>query len=203
MEMKKFLEQLSSDRPTPGGGSASALAGAASASLVAMVAGLSSRKGQSGREGMEAMKKKALTVQKRLFRAIDEDSKSFDAVMKAFRLPRNSERERLHRGKEIQKAYQRATLTPQLVCQHSLQLLGYSKTLTLKGNPNAISDAGVAAFLADAAMAGGLLNIGINLAAVTDKTFAKKMNSLMRNWARKRNQLMKAILMKLTGTHQV
>jgi formiminotetrahydrofolate cyclodeaminase len=203
MEMKKFLEQLSSDRPTPGGGSASALAGATSASLVAMVAGLSSRRSQAGRQEMEEMKKKALAVQKRLFRAIDEDSKSFDAVMKAFRLPRNSERERLRRSKEIQKAYQRATLTPQLVCQHSLQLLGYSKTLIVKGNPNAISDAGVAAFLADAAMAGGLLNIGINLAAVTDKTFAKKMNSLMRNWARRRNQLMKAILMKLIGTHQV
>jgi formiminotetrahydrofolate cyclodeaminase len=203
MEMKKFLERLSSDRPTPGGGSASALAGATSASLVAMVAGLSSRRSQAGRQEMEEMKKKALAVQKRLFRAIDEDSKSFDAVMKAFRLPRNSERERLRRSKEIQKAYQRATLTPQLVCQHSLQLLGYSKTLIVKGNPNAISDAGVAAFLADAAMAGGLLNIGINLAAVTDKTFAKKMNSLMRNWARRRNQLMKAILMKLIGTHQV
>jgi len=203
MEMKKFLEQLSSDRPTPGGGSASALAGATSASLVAMVAGLSSGRSQAGHQEMEEMKKKALAVQKRLFRAIDEDSKSFDAVMKAFRLPRNSERERLRRSKEIQKAYQRATLTPQLVCQHSLQLLGYSKTLIVKGNPNAISDAGVAAFLADAAMAGGLLNIGINLAAVTDKTFAKKMNSLMRNWARRRNQLMKAILMKLIGTHQV
>ena len=203
MEMKKFLEQLSSDRPTPGGGSASALAGATSASLVAMVAGLSSRKSQAGRQEMEEMKKKALAVQKRLFRAIDEDSKSFDAVMKAFRLPRNSERERLRRSKEIQKAYQRATLTPQLVCKHSLQLLGYSKTLILKGNPNAISDSGVAAFLADAAMTGGLLNIGINLAAVTDKIFAKKMNGLMRNWARERNQLMKAILMKLIGTHPV
>jgi len=203
MEMKKFLEQLSSDHPTPGGGSASALAGATSASLVAMVAGLSSKRSQAGRKEMEEMKKKALTVQKRLFRAIDEDSKSFDAVMRAFHLPRNSERERLRRSKEIQKAYQKATLTPQLVCQHSLQLLEYSKTLILRGNPNAISDSGVAAFLADAALAGGLLNIGINLAAVTDKTFAKKMNVLMRNWARKRNQLMKAILMKLIGTHQV
>ena len=203
MEMKKFLEKLSSDRPTTGGGSASALAGATSASLVAMVAGLSSRKSQPGRKGMEEMKKKALAVQKRLFQAIDEDSKSFEAVMKAFRLPRNSERERLRRTKEIQKAYQKATLTPQLVCEHSLQLLEYSKTLILRGNPNAISDSGVAAFLADAALAGGLLNIGINLAAVTDKTFAKKMNVLMRNWARKRNQLMKVNLMKLIGTHQV
>ena len=203
MEMKRFLEQLSSDRPTPGGGSASAWAGATSASLVAMVAGLSLRKGQTGRKEMEEMKKKALAIQKRLFRAIDEDSKSFDAVMKAFRLPRNSEKERHRRSKEIQIAYQKATLTPRLVCQQSLQLLEYSKTLILKGNPNAISDAGVAAFLADAAVAGGLLNIGINLAAVTDKTFVKKMNVLMRNWARKRNQLMKVILMKLIGTHQV
>ncbi len=203
MEMKKFLEQLSSDRPTPGGGSASALAGAASASLVAMVAGLSSKKGHAKRQEIEEMKKKALIIQRRLFRAIDEDSKSFDAVMKAFRLPKTSERERQRRSREIQKAYQRATLTPQLVCQRSLQLLEFSKILILKGNPNAISDSGVAAFLADAALAGGLLNIGINLAAVTDKTFAKKMNILMRNWARKRNRLMKTVLMKLIGTHQV
>src|SRR5512139_10294 len=202
MELKRFLGQLSSDRPTPGGGSASALAGAASASLVAMVAGLSSRKGQAGRKGMEEMKKKALAVQKRLFRAIDEDSKSFDAVMKAFRLPRNSERERLRRSREIQKAYQKATLTPQLVCEHSLQLLEYSQTLILKGNPNAISDAGVAAFLADAALAGGLLNIGINLAAVTERPFAKKMNSSMRRWTKKRNDLIKTILMKLIGVNQ-
>ncbi len=203
MEMKKFLEELSSSAPTPGGGSASALAGATSASLVAMVAGLSSKKGQARRREMEGMKKKALVVQKRLFRAIDEDSKSFDAVLKAFRLPKNSERERLRRSKEIQRAYQKATLTPQLVCQQSLLLLEYSKALILKGNPNAISDSGVAAFLADAALGGGLLNIGINLTAVTDRTFSKKMNILMRTWARKRNQLMKTVLMKLTGVRRV
>jgi formiminotetrahydrofolate cyclodeaminase len=70
----------------------------------------------------------------------------------------------------------------------------------LRGNPNAFSDAGVAAFIADAACAGGVLNIKINLAAVTEKNFAKKMNILMRNWARKRNQVMKAIL-KLVETY--
>jgi len=202
MELKRFLEKMSSDTPTPGGGSASALAGALSASLVTMVAGLSSKKDKTGKKGMEGIRKKGLSIQKRLFRAIDEDSKSFDAVIKAFRLPKNSEKERLRRVREIQKAYQRATLTPQLVCQQSLQLLEYSKTLILKGNPNAISDAGVAAFLADAAFAGGVLNININLAAVTEKAFAKKMNSLMGNWSRKRNQVMKAILKKLIVTHQ-
>jgi formiminotetrahydrofolate cyclodeaminase len=203
MELKRFLEKLSSDTRTPGGGSASALAGALSASLVAMVAGLSSKKDETKRKGMEGIRKKGLSIQKRLFRAIDEDSNSYDAVLEAFRLPRSSEKERLRRVKEIQKAYQKATLTPQLVCQQSLQLLEYSKTLILKGNPNAISDAGVAAFLADAAFTGGLLNIKINLVAVTEKVFVKKMNILMRTWARRRNQVMKAILKRLVGTYQV
>ena len=200
MELNRFLEEMSSDTPTPGGGSASALAGALSASLVAMVAGLSFKKDKTKKKGMEGIREKGLSIQKRLLQATAEDSKSFDAVIRAFRLPRNSEKERLHRVKEIQKAYQRATLTPQLVCQQSLQLLEYSKTLMLRGNPNAFSDAGVAAFLADAACAGGVLNIKINLAAVTEKNFAKKMNILMRNWARKRNQVMKAIL-KLVETY--
>lgn len=200
MELNRFLEKMSSDTPTPGGGSASALAGALSASLVAMVAGLSYKKDRTKKKGMEGIREKGLSIQKRLLQATAEDSKSFDAVIRAFRLPRNSEKERLHRVKEIQKAYQRATLTPQLVCQQSLQLLEYSKTLMLRGNPNAFSDAGVAAFLADAACAGGVLNIKINLAAVTEKNFAKKMNILMRNWARKRNQVMKAIL-KLVETY--
>ena len=199
MEFERFLEELSSGRPTPGGGSASALAGAVSASLVAMVAGLSLRKNQSGHKEMEEIKKKALAIQKRLFRAVEEDSKSFEAVMKAFRLPRNSERERQRRSREIQKAYQKATLTPQLVCQHSLQLLEYSKILIIKGNPNAISDAGVAAFLADAAIGGGLLNIEINLAALTDKTFVFKTKGLMRTWTRQRNQLVRTIRTKLSG----
>jgi len=203
MELKRFLEKLSSDTPTPGGGSASALAGALSASLVTMVAGLSSKKDKTKKKEMEGIRRKGLSIQKRLFQAIDEDSKSFDAVIKAFRLSKNSEKERLHRVREIQKAYQRATLTPQRVCQQSLQLLEYSKTLILKGNPNAISDAGVAAFLADTAFTGGVLNIKINLVAVTEKAFAKKMNILMRTWAKKRNQLMKAVLKKLIGTYQV
>jgi formiminotetrahydrofolate cyclodeaminase len=203
MELKQFLENVAANTPTPGGGSVSALSGALSASLVAMVAGLSSKKGKTKQKGMEEIRKKALTIQKRLFQAMDKDLKSFDAVIKAFRLPRGSEKGRLHRVKEIQKAYQNATLTPQLVCQQSIQLLEYSKTLVLKGNPNAMSDAGVAAFLADAALAGGLLNIGINLVAVTERTFAKKMNVSMQRWAKKRNDLMKTILMKLMGVNQV
>jgi len=194
MEIKRFLEELSSDTPTPGGGSASALAGALSASLVVMVAGLSLKKSQPAQQGMEEIRKKAAAIQKRLLRAIDEDAKSFEAVMKAFRLPKNSENERLRRTRKIQKAYQKATITPQLVCQKAVELLGYSKTLILEGNQNAVSDAGVAAFLADAALAGGMLNIRINLVPMTDKIFLRRMNSFMKQWGRERNHLMERIL---------
>jgi formiminotetrahydrofolate cyclodeaminase len=198
MDMKRFLEKLASDAPTPGGGSASALAGALSASLIVMVAGLSSKKDKKGQKSMLEVKKKALAIQRRLTLAVDEDARSFDAVIKAFRLSRKTKRDRLRRGRTIQKAYQNATVTPRLVCEQSIQLLKYSRFLILEGNPNATSDTGVAAFLADAALAGGLLNIGINLVPVTEKVFINKMRSLMTNWAKERNQLMGKILVSLT-----
>lgn len=194
MELRQFLEKVASDTPTPGGGSASALAGALSASLVAMVAGLSSKQ-----KGMEEIRKKALAIQKRLFKAIDEDAKSFDAVMEAFRLPKNRERERLHRSRMIQKAYQKATVTPQLVCQHSIQLLDYCRALVLKGNPNAISDTGVASFLADTAIKGGLLNIAINLGPVRDKSFRKKIYRLTKKLEKRRNQIIGRVEKELKG----
>jgi methenyltetrahydrofolate cyclohydrolase len=194
MEIKRLLEKLSSSMPTPGGGSASALAGALSASLVSMAAGLSLKKGSLKKEGMVKIKKEALAIQKRLLHAVDEDARFYEAVLKAFRLPKNTDKEILVRTKAIQKAYQKATIIPQLVSRKAIQLMEYSRTLILRGNPNIVSDAGVAAFLADAAFGGGLINIGVNLDSVVDKTFMKKMNLLMKQLTRKRNRLMKNIL---------
>lgn len=197
MDLKRFLDKVASDSPTPGGGSVSALAGALSASLIMMVAGLSAKKDKKKQKEMEKVKKRALSIQKRLLRAVDEDARSFDQVIEAYRLPRDTEKEQRYRARAIQKAYQRATLTPQLVCQQTIQLLKDSRFLISKGNPNAISDTGVAAFLADAAIAGGLLNIGINLVPVKDQAFLKKMRSRMAGWAKERNRLMGEILKSL------
>ena len=190
MELRRFLEKLSSSTPTPGGGSASALAGTLSASLILMTAGLSLKKGKMKERELRVMKKEVSGIQKRFFRAIEEDAKSYEAVLKAFRLPKNTEKQRLVRSKAIQRAYQKATVTPQLVCQQSIKLLDYANTLILKGNPNALSDVGVAAFLADTAVKGGLLNIGINLGPIRDKSFRKKMHSLAGKLEKKRDRLM-------------
>ena len=138
-----------------------------------------------------------MSIQKRLFRAIDEDSKSFDAVIKAFRLPRNSERERLHRARQIQKAFQRATVTPRLVCEKAVQLLELSGTLLLKGNPSAFSDTAVAAHLSNAALEGGMINIRINLGSIRDRSFRKKGEALIRRFSKRRDPLLREILSSL------
>ena len=190
MEIRRFLERLSANTPTPGGGSASALAGTLSASLILMGAGLSLKKGKMKEKELRGIKKEVSGIQKRLFRAIEEDAKSYGAVLKAFHLPKDTEKERLVRSKAIRQAYRKATITPQLVCQQSIKLLDYSNTLILKGNPNALSDVGVGAFLADTAVKGGLLNIGINLGPVRDKSFREKMHSLTGKLEKRRNQLM-------------
>jgi formiminotetrahydrofolate cyclodeaminase len=200
MEIKRFLEKLSSAAPTPGGGSASALAGTLSASLILMTAGLSLKKGKMKERELRVIKEEVSGIQKRLFRAIEEDAKSYKAVLKAFHLPKNTEKERLVRSEAIQKAYRKATITPQLVCQQSIKLLDYSRILILKGNPNALSDVGVAAFLADTAVKGGLLNIGINLGPVRDKSFRKKMHSLAGRLEKRRNEIMGRIQKKLKGS---
>ncbi len=84
MEVKRFLEKLSSATPTPGGGSASALAGALSAALVSMTAGLSLKKRELEPQKVREIRRKALSIQRRLFRAIAEDAQSYEAVLKAF-----------------------------------------------------------------------------------------------------------------------
>ncbi len=200
MEIKKFLEKLSSATPTPGGGSASALAGTLSASLILMTAGLSLKRGKMKERELRGIKKAVSGIQKRLFRAIEGDAKSYEGVLKAFHLPKDTEKERLVRSKAIRQAYRKATITPQLVCQQSMELLEYSNALILKGNPNALSDVGVAAFLADTAVKGGLLNIGINLGPVRDKSFRKKMHSLAKRLEKRRNQIMVRIQKKLKGS---
>ncbi len=186
MEIEKFLEKLSSDTPTPGGGSASAFAGALSASLVEMVAGLSKRRGDLDPQKLNEIKRKASAIKRRLLRAVDEDAESYEEVLRAFRLPKDTERQQSYRSKRIQMAYKKATVIPQCVCENALKLIQYSRTLALKGNPNALSDAGVAGYLAEAALKGGLLNIEINLKPIKDKAFVQKMRLIINRLKRRK-----------------
>lgn len=202
MEMIQFLNKLAASTPTPGGGSASALAGALSASLVVMVARLSAKRGKLQKQALSQIEKQALRIQKRLYLAVDRDAKSYDAVMKAFRLPKSTERERRLRSAMIQKAYRKATVIPQMVSEDSLALLELSRILLLKGNPNARSDVGVAVYLANAAFEGGLLNVEINLEMIQDEEFRTEKLRALRRLSRKRDQLIIRISKLIRTTKQ-
>jgi formiminotetrahydrofolate cyclodeaminase len=198
MDIQRFLEKLSSDDPTPGGGSASALAGAMSAALIGMVAGLTMKKEASKQRAMVMIRERNRRMQKRLLRAVDEDALSYQEVLKAFRLPKNTEKERNDRSRMIEKAFKNATVTPELVSHFAVFLLQDSYALIMKGTPNALSDAGVGAFLADTALKGGLMNIEINLGSIKDKAFVKTKKALIKNLEKRRQRLMGKISKFLT-----
>jgi formiminotetrahydrofolate cyclodeaminase len=164
MTLGEFAETLASSQPTPGGGSASALAGALGACLVAMVARLTSG-------ALDEVEEEADRLRHELLALVDEDAAAFDRVMAAFRLPKGTAAEQAARSEAIQAGYRRAVEPPSDVGERALRLLELALQVAERGNPNAVSDAGVAAELALAALEGAALNVRINLSSITDAAF--------------------------------
>jgi len=164
MPLARFAETLASSEPTPGGGSASALAGALAACLVAMVARLTSG-------ALDEVEEEADRIRHELLALVDEDAAAFDRVMAAFRLPKGTPAEQATRSEAIQAGYRTAVEPPSDVCEHALRLLELALQVAERGNPNAVSDAGVAAELAFAALEGAALNVRINLTSITDDAY--------------------------------
>ena len=169
-----FLDALASGEPTPGGGSASAYAGAAGASLVEMVARLTigKKKYTVVEREMQDTLDKAKTLRADLSTAIVRDAAAFDAVMSAFRLPRNSNEEKEYRSRAVEVATLNATLVPLEVAEKALKVMKIAALVTAKGNINAITDGGIGAALAHAAIKGAGLNVRINVASLKDEAQA-------------------------------
>lgn len=158
-----FLDELSSGAATPGGGCASALAGALAAGLVGMVA--------RNTGGLDEIAADADRLRARLEELVDADAAAFDQVMAAFRLPKEAPEEKEARSSAIQAAYRAAVAPPLSVCRDALAVLVLAERVTVLGNPNAASDAGVAALLAASALEGAALNVDINLGSIKDDAF--------------------------------
>lgn len=165
LTINQFQEALSSKNPTPGGGTASALALGQSASLVAMVANLTigNEKWSEGWEISDEALKLANKVKKESARLAKEDSDSFNKVMAAFKLPKNTDDEKEIRRETIRNCTLIAAKIPYETAVLGLDLLKIMVPLSLLGNGNAISDVGVAALLASAGCKGALFNVEINL----------------------------------------
>ena len=168
-----LLDRFASSDPTPGGGSASALAGALGAALARMVAGLTV--GKKGYEDVATeagnLGRDAEQLQRQLEQAIADDAASFDHVMQAMALPKATDEEKNVRKDAMQGALKSATLAPIAVATANLEVARLAYRLLGIGNKNACTDAAVAVLLACAGSEGALLNAAINLGSIKEEAW--------------------------------
>jgi glutamate formiminotransferase/formiminotetrahydrofolate cyclodeaminase len=176
-QFRELLDALASDAPTPGGGTAAALAGAMGASLAQMVAALtlSKEKYAAAHAIVRPIAEAAAKARAALVRLAREDSDAYDAVVAARRLPKETDEQKQARGLAIDAANRRAAEVPLETARAAVRLLALLPDLAENGNPNAASDAGAAALLLDSAAEGALLNVGINLGGIPDAEFVAGM----------------------------
>ncbi len=179
LSLAGFSEELASDSPAPGGGSAAAYAGTLAASLGTMVANLSANKRgwEKRREYFSEWAIKGQEGRKKLMHLVDEDTMAFNSLMDAFRMPKESEDEKKHRQDAIEQATLRATRSPLNMMKVAADQLPLLEAMATEGNPNSVSDAGVGAICALAAVEGGWLNVMINLGGLKDKVVSAEIKA--------------------------
>lgn len=172
-----FLEALADGTPTPGGGSAAAHTAAAAAGLVEMVARLTigKKKYAQVEAEMQSVLDEAEQLRAYLTEAVQEDAAAFEAVMAAFRLPKDTHEEQARRNTTIQQAMQAAAEAPMQVATKAVRVMELAEQVVRVGNLNAISDGATAAALAQAALTGSGYNVRINAVELQDKTAAQDL----------------------------
>ena len=185
-----FLQETASESPAPGGGSISAYIGALGAALTTMVSNLSSHKrGWDERwEEFSMLAEKGQNYIIKLNELVDKDTDAFNQILNSFRLSEKTEKEKKIKKESIQKATLNAIEIPLKIMRLSLELMDLIKTLVQKGNPNSVSDVGVAALCARSAVLGAHLNVIINAKDYSDK---KSGNELLKEAERIKTKAIK------------
>jgi formiminotetrahydrofolate cyclodeaminase len=175
LPLQRFLDDLASAAPTPGGGSAAAVMGAMGAALVAMVCRLTI--GKKDYEGVEGAMRQALAkaeaLRQRLTEMVATDVQAFDGLMAAYKLPRSTDQEKLARTAAIQDALKQATDAPLDCAVACAEVIELSQQVAPAGSRAVISDAGVAALVAQAGLRSAALNVAINVPSIKDAEFVQ------------------------------
>jgi glutamate formiminotransferase/formiminotetrahydrofolate cyclodeaminase len=173
MSLSTFSEQVASKKATPGGGSVSAYIGALAAGLVCMVGRITLSKKDAALESdrLQELIRKGEELRRRFLGLVVEDAESFDAVMQAFKLPKDRPDAR---RKAIQEATIKAAEVPLRTLDSSVQVLRFAEEVAKYGATNALSDVTTSMAAARAAMEGAASNVLINLDALDDQHFVSK-----------------------------
>jgi formiminotetrahydrofolate cyclodeaminase len=171
-----LIAAFGSTRPTPGGGSASALAGAAGAALLAMVAAMPKNRASADDASLlQAAGTRCGALSDALLDLVNRDSEAYDAVVAAYRLPKASDDEKAARKTGIQAAMKKAAETPLETMRHASEALGTAPLIARLGNANAASDVVVAVELLLAAARGARANVEINLESLDDAAYVAQL----------------------------
>jgi glutamate formiminotransferase/formiminotetrahydrofolate cyclodeaminase len=196
MKINKFLSELSSNSPAPGGGSVAALSGSLGAALSSMVCNLTigKEKYANVQDEIKNVLKKSETLRKKLTDLIDKDTEAFNDVMKAFKMSKETEEQKKKRTTAIQKGYKTAAMVPFETAKTCAEILYVAKVVAGKGNVNSVTDAAVSAIMAKAGVESAVLNVKINLGSIKDENFVKKMFSdltqLQKSVAKKTDEIL-------------
>ncbi|WP_227766009.1 cyclodeaminase/cyclohydrolase family protein [Zhaonella formicivorans] len=174
--LRKVLEVSASDSPTPGGGSVSAMVGSLGTAMVAMVGNLTvgKEKYKDVEPKVQEILTKAKDIMTKLEELVDKDIAEFGNFMDVLKMPKDTEEQKAKRAELMQKALVGATDTPLEIARVCLEALKIAEELSTIGNKGAISDVGVGAYVAEAALNSVLLSVDINIPSIKDQEYVAK-----------------------------
>ena len=177
LPVSELIAAFRSTSPTPGGGSASALAGATGAALLAMVAAMAKNRAATADDArlLQAAGTRCGALSDALLDLVNRDSEAYDAVVAAYRLPKASDDEKAARKTAIQTAMKKAAETPLETMRHAAEALETAPLIARLGNANAASDVVVAVELLRAAARGARANVEINLESLDDAAYVARL----------------------------
>jgi len=173
LTLTEFADALASDQTAPGGGSASALSGALGGALAVMVARLTLGRAKyaAHQDEMALVDVRADLLKRKLLALVDADTAAYNQVTDAYRLPKDTEAQKVARAAAVQAAFRVATEVPLATAEACAEVLALAGRVAAHGNRNAASDAAVAALLAHAGLHGAVRNVRINLGSLQDEAF--------------------------------
>jgi formiminotetrahydrofolate cyclodeaminase len=179
ISIKKYLEDLSSNSPTPGGGNVSAFCGALASALGEMVCNLTigKKKYLYSEDELKGLRIKLETLREEFLTLAKEDNKAFEQVMEAFKMPKETDAEKSLRFRRIEETTIEAGIVPHRVISKCKEIVPMLLTIVEKGNQNSLSDAGVALALTTTASQGAYLNVLINCASYKNNQSASDILS--------------------------
>lgn len=207
MNLDTFVNELASVSPAPGGGSTAGLAASLGAALTSMVFNLTiDNKAGEGLapeiiEEMKTRREEMLKLKTEFIDLVEEDTASFNRFMSALKMPKATEEEKVVRKAALDQAKVDIITTPEKIAVSAAKAWDAIELANNYGNPNAVSDAGVAALMLDAAIKAALLNVKINLPMVKDEAkkveYVERMNGLLAESTERVNKIYSSVSKKL------